>query len=168
MEKILIVKNGHPVYALWYSMNKRCYNASPHNYPFYQGKGIKVSDEWLNNREKFFSWCINNGWKQGLSLDRIDSNKDYSPNNCQFLTISENTKKRVVSADTIRKNRTSGKKLSINQVTNIKILINIGMRLKDIANEFKIDPSYVSKIKLNKRWRDFNSEIEVNIINLAV
>ena len=62
-------------------------------YKYWAGKGIKICNEWLNDPLKFYLWSINNGYKEGLTIDRIDSNKDYEPDNCQWITKSENSKK---------------------------------------------------------------------------
>lgn len=83
----------HPLYKTWESMKKRCYNSTQNDYPAYQGKGIIVCDEWLKDAGNFFNWAMNNGWKKGLTIDRIDPEKNYTPENCQFLTRSENSKK---------------------------------------------------------------------------
>lgn len=83
----------HPIYTLWCNIKKRCYSSEPREYKYYQGKGIIVCSEWLNDPLTFFNWAYENGWKEGLSLDRIDSEKDYDPSNCRFITRSENSKK---------------------------------------------------------------------------
>ena len=85
---------AHPLYEMRNRMLTRCYNAKESDYPYYQGRGITVCDEWINNPKSFMEWALNNGWQKGLSIDRIDSNKGYSPENCQFITLSENIKKK--------------------------------------------------------------------------
>lgn len=70
----------------------RCYNKNTEYYRWYGGKGITVAEEWkvfLPFRE----WALANGYAEGLSLDRIDSSMDYKPNNCQWITRRENTKR---------------------------------------------------------------------------
>lgn len=85
-----------PLYNMRLRMIQRCYNAMPKDYPYYQGKGIIICDEWIHNPKSFIEWAKNNGWQKGLSIDRIDPEKGYSPENCQFLTMSENTKRRHI------------------------------------------------------------------------
>ena len=77
-------------------MKQRCYNKNKDNYKWYGGRGISVCDEWLNNFMSFYDWSINNGYKDGLKIDRIDVNKNYCPENCRFITQKEqcrNTRK---------------------------------------------------------------------------
>ena len=74
-------------------MKSRCYDKNYHEYHRYGGRGIKVCDEWLNDSKSFVKWCLENGYKEGLTIDRIDNDGMYEPSNCQFLTRSENTLK---------------------------------------------------------------------------
>ena len=74
-------------------MNKRCNNKNCKDYKWYGGKGIKVCEEW-HNYLNFRKWSIENGFAIGLTIDRLDVGKDYKPSNCQWITQSENAKKR--------------------------------------------------------------------------
>lgn len=80
----------HQLYTTYYGMYQRCHNPKNIRYKYYGGKGIKVF--WTTFID-FYTWSIENGFKEGLSIDRIDSEKDYGPDNCQWITISENSKK---------------------------------------------------------------------------
>ena len=71
-------------------MKQRCYRESNDNYKYYGGKGIIICDEWKNNFLNFYDWSIKKHWKSKLEIDRIDSNKNYDPNNCRYITKSEN------------------------------------------------------------------------------
>lgn len=101
-----LTKHGEradPLYEMRNRIITRCYNAKSTDYPYYQGRGIKVCEEWINNPMAFREWALMHGWKKGLCLDRIDPNGDYSPENCQFLTISENLKKMHKQKEIIKK-----------------------------------------------------------------
>lgn len=69
--------------GIHYEMMRRCYNEKCIVYNIYGGAGIKVCDEW-HDRETFRKWAIENGWVKGLRLERIDTTKDYCPENCRF------------------------------------------------------------------------------------
>jgi len=83
---------NHALYQMRNRIMTRCYNSKKADYPYYQGKGITVYQEWNEDPASFIIWGINNGWEDGLTIDRIDSNKNYDPTNCRFVTIEENLK----------------------------------------------------------------------------
>lgn len=82
------------LYTIYRGMIARCYNFKHMHYGFYGGRGIKVCDLWKYNRKAFFSWAVNNGYSDDLQLDRIDTNGDYSPENCRFVTKLQNQNNR--------------------------------------------------------------------------
>lgn len=87
-------KNKMPkgvLYTLWMHMKERCNNPNHRSYERYGGRGISVCDDWSENYDSFYSWCKNNGYKRGLHLDRIDNYGNYSPDNCRFVTPTENS-----------------------------------------------------------------------------
>lgn len=78
-----------PIYTVWQNMRERCNRKTNKEYHNYGGRGIKVCDEWNANFENFKDWAFNNGYEKGLTIDRIDVNKDYEPNNCRFVNWKE-------------------------------------------------------------------------------
>ena len=85
------------IYRIYRKMLARCYSPRQKNYDRYGGRGIKVCDEWLVGFIPFMEWAYSKGGYSDddpdLSIDRIDVDGDYCPENCQFITISENVKK---------------------------------------------------------------------------
>jgi hypothetical protein len=75
------------LYGLWHGIKDRCKNMYGEKNKHYKGKGIKVCDEWASSYLVFREWALANGYKKGLSLDRIDGNKNYEPSNCRFVTM---------------------------------------------------------------------------------
>ena len=76
------------LYHCWIDMRQRCNNPKNKCFKYYGERGIKVCEEW-NNSTNFINWALSNGYKDDLTLDRIDVNKDYSPSNCRWVTIKE-------------------------------------------------------------------------------
>ena len=83
-------KSNIRLYGIWGNMLYRCNTKTCDSYGIYGGKGINVCNEWFDF-ERFYQWSILNGYKDNLTIDRIDSNKNYEPQNCQWITKSENT-----------------------------------------------------------------------------
>jgi hypothetical protein len=82
----------HHLYSTWCGMKKRCYSERCDAYPYYGGRGIGVCDEW---RHDFSAFARDMGKKpDGMTLDRIDSDGDYSAGNCKWSTKSEQMKNR--------------------------------------------------------------------------
>jgi hypothetical protein len=84
---------------MYRNMVNRCYDPKNHRYTDYGGRGIAVCREWLNNRYKFYEWCLENGIQKHLQIDRRDNDGNYSPDNCKFSTRIEqasNTRKSVL------------------------------------------------------------------------
>ena len=82
------------LYFIWRGMRERCRNPRHKAYYCYGGRGITVCDEWLHDYVAFRDWAKANGYRDDLTLDRINVDGPYSPENCRWTTWSEQMKNR--------------------------------------------------------------------------
>lgn len=74
------------LYWVYYAMLQRCYHKNCKQYHRYGGRGITVCQEWKDDSTAFYRWAIQSGYREGLTLDRVDNDKGYSPDNCAWVT----------------------------------------------------------------------------------
>ena len=120
---------GTKFYALWKGMHGRCKNPQTKSFNRYGGRGIKVCERW-SKFENFYDDMFS-GYEEGLQLDRINTDGDYSPSNCKWSTRIENANNRC----------------------NNKILVyqNKVYTMSQLAREFNL-PRYVLKNRINRGW----------------
>ena len=86
---------GSKLDSAYYNMMQRCYREKDDHYASYGGRGIEVCEEWRNKENgkmNFFKWAWENGYEEGLSIERIDVNGNYCPNNCKWIPLSDQKK----------------------------------------------------------------------------
>lgn len=92
---------GTRLYRIWANMKERCTNQNTRDFLHYGGKGVKVCAEWLEYKG-FRAWALANGYTDDLTIDRIDNDGNYEPENCQWITLSANSIKRNKLPDKLR------------------------------------------------------------------
>lgn len=126
--------------SVFNSMKQRCYNKNNYEYANYGGRGIKICDEWLNDRRAFYRWAVENGYDDSAeygecTIDRIDVNGDYCPENCRFVDL-------FVQANNTRKNKYymyCGEKHTLAEWARIKGIKYIDLYMKINRNGLSIE-----------------------------
>lgn len=87
-------KKPDRLYRIWVAMKQRCYNPNHRAYKYYGARGITVCDKWKNGSKVFKEWALANGYKENLTIDRIDIDGNYEPSNCRWITQAEQNNNR--------------------------------------------------------------------------
>jgi hypothetical protein len=91
-----IKTNEHPLYNTWNALKQLCYNPKRPYYCYYGDKYIIMCDEWANSFKAYYDWAIENGWKKGLRIVRIDKDGDFEPSNCRVTDRVKRIKKTAI------------------------------------------------------------------------
>lgn len=124
------------------AMKRRCYDKRVKHYKDYGARGIKVCNEWLNSLESFANWSYANGYNDTLTIDRIDNNGNYEPNNCRWVdnTIQANNKRNNIFLEYNGEKKTIAQwsrdlNIKYGKIYNRAIINN--MTIENILKEFK-------------------------------
>lgn len=143
-----------PTYRAWANMRQRCTNPNNPKWEYYGGRGITVCARWADSFEAFLA---DMGVRpEGMSLDRIDTNGNYGPDNCRWTTWSEQVKNRRVSeasvANLAREVRAKTFKLTERDVEWIRVNSGV-ITQKAMAEQLGVSKATISDIVRRKRWR---------------
>lgn len=131
-------ETGTRLFVAWVHMKQRCNNPKDHAFKYYGGRGIKVCDEWQHDFVAFRDWAMSNGYAENLTIDRIDVNGDYCPENCRWITIQDQQK---------------------NKRDNTKVLYNGHCKtVGEWAKEFGCYPGAVYREILKREKRVFSAD----------
>ncbi len=85
------------LYGIWNGIKQRCNNPNRPKYKSYGGRGIKVCNEWNTSFKSFYDWAMANGYRDDLTIDRIDVNGNYEPSNCRWTSLKEQSYNKTTS-----------------------------------------------------------------------
>lgn len=77
---------NHKLYKVWVAMKQRCTNPKDKGYKNYGNRGIEICNDWLNDFKSFYDWAMDNGYKEGLTIDRVNNDGNYEADNCRWTT----------------------------------------------------------------------------------
>lgn len=145
-------KSSTVLYKRWSGIKERCYSPNSTKYYRYGARGIKMCDEWKNDFIKFYDWSINNGFSENLTIDRIDVNGDYCPENCKWSNNIEQANNKTNSRFITYK----GKTQTVAQWSR-----ETGVAYDNIIARLRLGwdvDSIFTKPADNKKYYDYNGE----------
>lgn len=143
-------EESNGLYSKYVAMKGRCYTASHEHYALYGGRGIGICKEWLEDFEVFQTWAASHGYQRGLHIDRIDNDRGYSPDNCRFITPTENEANKRKRVTPLRNNVA----LTVDQVRQIRTLIAGGVSNRKIGRQFNVTHGTICHIRSGRTWAE--------------
>lgn len=136
------------IYKRWKDMKSRCNCPGSSAYKNYGGRNIKVCKEWASSFESFRKWAESNGYNDNLTIERIDVNKDYCPENCKFITKIEQAKNKT---NTLRITAFNETKSLQDWVLDSRCVVSVYTLRARINNNWKSEEAITTKTLKNKR-----------------
>lgn len=135
-----------PLYAVWQNIKYRCHSWKRKGSHLYIGRGISICEEWENNFVAFRDWCLNNGWKLGMQVDKDKKAKEagvepkmYSPEWCSILTPAENSR------------LTTNTRLTPEDIIQIRSMTGSAAK---IAKKYGVSREHIRNIRNGKKWKE--------------
>ncbi len=142
-DEIKRTKEWVGITKIYLAMIYRCYDKNSDKYHNYGGRGIFVCDEWRKDKSYFYEWSIKNGYKDHLTIDRINNDQGYNPNNCRWTsTLVQGRNKRYI--------------MSEDQAKEVKYLLLQGLTHIEIARMTNLSHHAISCISKGATWKDIN------------
>lgn len=136
-------QDGHSkdiLYPIWHDIRARCNNPNHVQYHRYGGNGVRICDEWDKSYYAFRDWCLANGWKKGLQVDKdAKGGLLYSPETCSILTPAKNTQLRGVV------------KLTVKDVLEIRGTTGSADK---VAKRYGVSREHIRSIRIGKNWKE--------------
>lgn len=126
----------------WHHMKRRCYVDTCKAYHNYGGRGISICDVWKNDFLSFKAWSLSNGFRIGLTIDRINCDGNYEPSNCRFISLIENCRNK------------RNTKITMEIAETIRSMYINGFKQCELATMFNLTAQNIHNIVKNKRWKD--------------
>ena len=148
------------IYYIYYAIKDRCYNPKTKCYKRYGGRGITMCDEWKNDFKTFYVWAVANGYKEEIlpngrnkwTIDRIDTNGNYEPSNCRWITIKEQSRN-------TRKNKLiefNGEKHTLSEWTEI-LNLPYSRIYKRLSDGWSVERAFTTPViekHINKKYKE--------------
>lgn len=152
LKKVLSKDMYRKLRNAWYGMMRRCYTDDRPDYHHYREFGIAICDEWLNSFDAFALWSLNNGMEKELSLDRIDNDRGYSPDNCRWVTKKQQNNNTSVNTTILY----NGKEYTIAELSDIYGVpyprlwnrISSGWKIEDALHEPRTKSATKNSLKM--------------------
>lgn len=125
-------KKNKRLYRIWTNIKTRCYNSKVSGYKDYGGRGIEMCEEWKRSFKAFYEWALSNGYSDNLTIERINTNGNYNPENCKWADVYEQANNK---RNTIQINGMSLKKFCRLNRLNYKTVHTYKMRHPDMSIE---------------------------------
>lgn len=128
------------LYKVWLNIKQRCSNPHTKSWAIYGGRGIELCRMWRENFVAFSTWAQSHGYQEGLQIDRIDTNGNYEPKNCRWVSQKENCR------------NTRSNVLTQELAAQIRALVSAGEKQNSVAAKFGVSPQTVNHVVKGKQW----------------
>ncbi|MCU5407995.1 hypothetical protein OCA16_25990 [Bacillus cereus] len=139
------------LYNIYYGMRARCTNKNNPRYHRYGGRGIVICNEWLISFENFKDWAYSSGYKNDLTIERINNDSNYEPSNCKWIPAKDQLKNKTRGSAKGENNKKA--KLKAKEIPEIRYLLNKNFQDSEIGRMYGVTGECIRAIKIGKSWR---------------